>query len=107
MSVMSGVPEDRRLIGQIGANASWANTPDRPARTKPARDAFLRRFELAVDPEGKLPERERRERALYARKARMLRLARLSAQARRIRAGMSNEQGNDIERRWSGATPMP
>jgi hypothetical protein len=82
---------DRRLIGRIAAHASWANTSDRAARTRPARDQFLARFEREVDPDGELPENERRERALSARRSYMLSLARKSAQARRVTAQIRGE----------------
>ncbi len=51
--------------------------------TAPARKAFLDRFEREVDPEGKLPDDERKRRADHARKAYMLALALASAKARR------------------------
>ena len=74
------------MAGRAGALRSWANTEDKTARTQPARDAFLERFEREVDPDGKLPEKQRTERALYARHAHMTELARRSAQVRRQRA---------------------
>jgi hypothetical protein len=77
------VNRDRELAGRVGALKSWANTIDKTARTRPARDKFLERFEREVDPEGNLPEKERAERALFARRAHMTALARRSAQARR------------------------
>jgi hypothetical protein len=46
----------------------------------------LQKFEDEVDPEGVLPERERREMAMSARRAYMLQLAKRSAIARRIKA---------------------
>jgi len=73
----------RQLIGAIGANVSWSRTVDRTARTAPARQAFDRRFELEVDPDGVLPEAERLRRAEYARKAYFQRLALKSAAARK------------------------
>lgn len=72
----------RQLIGAIGANESWARTVDRSARTAPAREAFLKRFETEVDPDGTLPEADRLRRADHARKAYYQRLALKSAQAR-------------------------
>ena len=74
------------MAGRAGALRSWANTGDKTARTQPTRDAFLERFEREVDPDGKLPEKQRTERALYARHAHMTELARRSAQVRRQRA---------------------
>jgi hypothetical protein len=67
---------------QIAAEISWSHTHDRSARTKPARKAFLDRFEREVDPEGTLPPEERRQRARHALRAHMLRLAKQSANAR-------------------------
>lgn len=73
---------ERSLIGSIGANTSWANTGDRAARTAPAREAFLARFEREVDPDGVLAPAERARRAEHARKAHFARLALASARAR-------------------------
>ena len=70
---------------RIAAETSWSRTHDRSARTKPARKAFLDRFEREVDPEGKLPAEERRQRARHAMRAHMLRLAKRSAIARQKR----------------------
>lgn len=67
---------------QIASHVSWSRTPDRRARTKPARDKFLERFEREVDPDGKLPVAERRRRAEHAKRAYMLRLAKRSALVR-------------------------
>lgn len=76
---------DRRLRAQLGAHASWATTDDPTARTRPAREAFMARFEREVDPEGKLPPAERAERAAHAHKAHMLKMSLASAKARRER----------------------
>jgi hypothetical protein len=98
MLLVSAVRRDdtgRSLNARIGAFTSWARTSDRSARMKPARDRFLEKFERQVDPEGILPEKERRQRALTARKAYMLQLARRSAIARRIKTGM--EMGESDE----------
>ncbi|MGI8711573.1 MAG: hypothetical protein ACR2LA_11340 [Acidimicrobiales bacterium] len=76
-------PEERSLRGRIGAHESWARTTDPAARTAPARAAAAARFEHEVDPEGLLPEAERKRRAEHARKAWFLRLALASARARR------------------------
>ena len=77
---------DRQLAGRAGALRSWANTDDKTARTQPGRDAFLSKFEREVDPDGKLPEKERTERALLARRAYMTQLALRSAKVRREKA---------------------
>ena len=73
----------RSLRGQIGAYESWAKTPDRAARTWPARKAAL--DELEVDPEGVLTPQQRAKRAEWARKAHIQRLALKSAAARQRR----------------------
>jgi hypothetical protein len=65
----------RQLVGRIGAEQSWANTLDRSARTKPARDALNKRF---LDEAGGDPVR-----AEHLRKAHFLKLALKSAQARK------------------------
>jgi hypothetical protein len=69
---------------RIAAEVSWARTRDRAARTRPAREAFLKRFENEIDPDGSLPPEERRQRAEHAKRAHMLQLARRSAAARRL-----------------------
>jgi len=48
---------------------SWANTADRTARTRPAADAFIARFEREVDPDGRLDTVERLQRAVSAKNA--------------------------------------
>ena len=64
----------KNINARIAAEISWARTSDRSARTRPAREAFLKRFEREVDPDGKLPPEERRRRAEHALRAHMLRL---------------------------------
>lgn len=59
----------RSMRGRIGAYESWARTPDRAARTWPARKAALDRFEREVDPDGLLRPQERAKRAEWARRA--------------------------------------
>ena len=76
-------PAERTLRARMASHASWANTEDVDARTKPGRDAFLSKFERDVDPDGVLPELERKRRAEHARKAYFARLALESAKARR------------------------
>ena len=76
-------PTQRQLVARLAAHESWARTPDRTARTAPARDAFLAKFEDLVDPDHMLPPDERARRAVNARKAHFTRLALRSAQARR------------------------
>ena len=74
---------ERTLAARIAAHASWAATPDREARTRPARAAFIARFERQVDPDNVLPPHERRVRAESAKHAYFQRLAMRSAKMRR------------------------
>lgn len=70
------IPEaERRLRASIAAHESWASTPDRSARTAPARRALEQRF---LDAAGGDPVR-----AEHLRRAHFQRLALKSAQARR------------------------
>jgi hypothetical protein len=71
------------INGRIAAEISWARTRERSARTRPAREAFLKRFEKEVDPDGTLPPEERRKRAEHAKRAYMFQLAKRSAAARK------------------------
>jgi hypothetical protein len=75
-------PEQRSLRARMAAHSSWARTPDPAARTAPARQAALARFEREVDPGNVLPPKERQRRAASARRAYFTRLAMLSAKAR-------------------------
>ena len=74
---------ERSLHASIAAHESWAHTPDRSARTAPARAALMATFERQVDPDGALPPDELARRAEHARKAYFLRLALKSARSRR------------------------
>jgi hypothetical protein len=75
----------KNINGRIGAEVSWARTQDRTARTRPARETFLKRFEKEVDPDGTLPPDERRQRAEHAKRAYMLKLAKRSGAVRKAR----------------------
>ncbi|WP_422933604.1 hypothetical protein [Sinomonas sp. P47F7] len=79
-------PAERSLAGSIAAHTSWAFTEDRAARTRPARDALMAKFEQEVDPEGKLLPEERARRAESLKKAYFQKLALKSAQARRAKS---------------------
>ncbi len=76
-------PNERVLRARIASHKSWAKTSDRAARTAPAREAALHRFESIVDPLGILEPSERARRAESERKAYFTQLALKSAQARR------------------------
>lgn len=74
---------------RMSANAdlSWALTPDRSARTAPARRAADDRFERLVDPEGIYPPEVRAAMAASKRREHFTRMALKSAEARRKRRG--------------------
>ncbi len=78
-------PMAKDISKRIAAEVSWARTHDRAARTRPAREMFLKRFEKEVDPDGTLPPGERRQRAEHAKRAYMLQLAKRSAAARKAK----------------------
>lgn len=82
-------PAERKLRGSIASYESWAKTPDRAARTAPARNAHRQKFEDQVDPDGLLDPVERAKRADFAYRAHMKRLALMSAKARRLRSAAS------------------
>lgn len=79
---MALTPEQRALRSRLAAHHSWARTADRAARTRAAREAFMRRFEEQVDPEGKMSPAERLRGAEQARKAHFAKLALRSSRAR-------------------------
>ena len=79
---MSLTPEQRSLRARLAAHTLHSQV-DPLAHTAPARQAFLARFEAEVDPEGILPEPERRRRAEHARKAYFAKMALASSKARR------------------------
>jgi hypothetical protein len=78
-------PEARSLRARLGAFTLHSRYDSREI-TAPARAAFLARFEREVDPQGKLPEAERKRRAEHARRAYMVSLALKSVRARRRRS---------------------
>ena len=71
----------RRMRAQLGAHALHARY-DAKETTRKARETFLAKFLLEVDPEGRLPLPERQRRALHARKAHMMRLTLKSLKTR-------------------------
>jgi hypothetical protein len=77
--------EEARYRGRLGAAALHSRYPSAEV-TGAARKAFLDSFERRVDPDGALPIEERARRAAHARTAHFLRLAKLSADARRRKA---------------------
>ncbi len=85
----------RKLRAQVAVNASWANTVDRRARTAPATQAFLARFEREVDPLYELPARERARRAESAKKAYFLALAYKASRTKTAKANEARAQVQD------------
>jgi len=79
-------PAQRSQQARSAAHSSWARTPDPAARTAPARQRFLGRFERDVDPDRALDEVERQRRAAHARRAYFTALALKSAKARAKKA---------------------
>ena len=77
-------PQQRSLRARLAAHAMHAKH-DTDQVSRPGREAFLARFERQVDPDGVMPDAERRRRAEHAKRAHMTRLALRSAQARRTR----------------------
>jgi hypothetical protein len=73
------------MRASLAADISWANTDDREARTRAARQAQFEKYEKQVDPEGRLTPEERARRAENLRRAHMTRMALASAKARRLR----------------------
>ena len=73
---------------RVMAHESWAATPDRAARTLPARQALLAKFEREVDPNNELDPDERARRAEHKRKAHYSRLQLKSAASRRKAADL-------------------
>jgi hypothetical protein len=96
-------PSERSLRARLAAHTLHSRV-DSTEHTKPARSAFLDRFEQEVDPDLILPPDERKRRAEQARKAYFTRLALRSAKARRQRRGPSEPptSGSGVN---SGNTP--
>ena len=76
----------RVLLGRLGAYTVHSRY-DSSEIVRPAREAFMSRFERDVDPDGVLDPAERGRRADMARRAYFTRLAYLSARARARKAG--------------------
>lgn len=75
-------PNERILRARLAAHTLHSQIDSRE-HTKPARAAFLSRFEREVDPTGALDPADRIRRAEHARKAYFTALALKSAKARR------------------------
>lgn len=79
---MAQSSQEHSLAGRLGAYALHSRY-DSTIVSQPARDKFMSRFELEVDPDGTLDPAERARRAEYAKKAYFTRLALASAKARK------------------------
>jgi hypothetical protein len=75
-------PSERAMRARIAAFALHARRDPRET-TRAGREAFISRFDHEVDPDGALPEAERRRRAEAAKKAYFTALALRSARSRR------------------------
>jgi hypothetical protein len=75
-----------RLGARAAVYQSWANTPDRAARTAPAREAYLAKLEAQVDPDGVMTPRDRRKAARAQQMAHLMRASQKAADARRKKA---------------------
>jgi len=85
MTDLGMTPAQRSLRAKIAAHKSWANTPNRAARTEAARKASHDRFEKIVDPEGVLPLKVRQQLAASERSAHFAKMALRSAESRRAK----------------------
>jgi len=65
----------QRIGGKLGAYQKWAKCSDRTAATEAARSSFMSRFEREVDPDRRLTEKDRAQRAEAARRAYFVGLA--------------------------------
>ncbi|MGH3464912.1 MAG: hypothetical protein ACRDP9_25885 [Kribbellaceae bacterium] len=86
-------PEQRTLRARIAANTRWAGDEDRKAHGDRAQRGLRARFEREVDPDGTLPEKERKRRAESLYKAHMARLALKSSKARAARKAGDADAG--------------
>ena len=80
---MALTPAERILRARLAAHAQHAAGK---TNTGPARNAMLAKFELEVDPDGKLDPAERAKRAEHKRREHMTRLSLKAAKARRAKA---------------------
>jgi len=83
-------PGERALRARCAGEASWANTTDPAARTRPGTNAFLARFERQVDPDGALEPAERARRAEAAKRSYMAALALKAVKAKRAKRAASD-----------------
>lgn len=89
---MSLTPQQRSIRARLAAYSLHAQT-DSKEHMRPAREAFMRRFETQVDPDGLLSPAERDRRAQHALKAYMTTLALKSAKSRAVNAAEKRSAG--------------
>ena len=78
-------PSERTLRARLAAHVLHSKV-DPTEHTRPAREAFNKRFEDEVDPKRELSTQERERRAAHARTAYYTRLSLKASQARRAKA---------------------
>lgn len=83
-------PAQRSMRAKVAANTRWAKVTDRPAATKPARQAWHERWEQKADPEGLLSPTERAAAGQRLMQAHMQRMALRSSLSRARRAGKTS-----------------
>lgn len=77
-------PTERAQAGKLGAYVSWANTPNRTARTAPGRRAADAKFDqMVIDAHGVLPPEEHAKCAAAFRSAHYAEMALKSVRARK------------------------
>ena len=79
----SPIPSERKLAARVAAHTRWASIDDRAEATRPAREAFMARFERQADPDGLLTPADKERRAQHLASAYFARLSLASARARR------------------------
>lgn len=97
--------EERTLRAKLAAHELHARYDPRETTAK-ARASFLAGFEAKVDPEGKLPEAERKRRAKHARKAHFTRMALHSAKARREKKAAAQRAAHARSAKRRQASPL-
>lgn len=89
------MPADRSLAASIAANSRWSRE-DPAEQGRKMRVGLEAKFLREVDPDGTLPDAERRRRAECARRAYFQRLALASAKARRERSRRSRARAGEV-----------
>lgn len=87
-------PEEHSSNSRLGAYVSWANTEDRSARTRKARNAFDARFERQVDPDGVMSPADRAKAADAARHAYFAELSRRGRAAKRLNKSAARRESD-------------